>query len=101
MPGDERRRFRPALGLVPGIAVVPHFDTFGERWVGPSLDAAPRGDVILLGLDEQRAAVCIDDSWRVEGDGSVSVITRARRNVFGSGEEILGLPRPGPRWGDG
>jgi len=95
MPGDERRRFRLALGLVPGIAVVPHFDTFGQRWVGPSLDAAPRGDVILLGLDERTAAVWIDGAWRVEGAGSVSTITRARRDVFASGKEIRGLPRPG------
>jgi cyanophycinase len=95
MPGDERRRYRPALGLVPGIAVVPHFDTFGQRWVGPSLDAAPDDDVILLGLDERTAAVFVDGGWRVEGAGSVSVITRARRQVFGSGEQIPGLPAPG------
>jgi cyanophycinase len=95
MPGDERRRYRPALGLVPGIAVVPHFDTFGQRWVGPSLDAAPHDDVILLGLDERTAAVCVDGGWRVEGAGSVSVITRARRDVFGSGQRIRGLPAPG------
>ena len=101
MPGDERRGYRSALGLVAGIAVVPHFDTFGERWVGPSLDAAPDDDVILLGLDERTAAVFLDGGWRVEGAGSVSVITRARRDVFGSGEQIRGLPRPGERSGDG
>ncbi|MDP9302870.1 MAG: Type 1 glutamine amidotransferase-like domain-containing protein [Actinomycetota bacterium] len=95
MPGDERRRYQPALGLVTGIAVVPHFDTFGQRWVGPSLDAAPRDDVILLGVDERTAAVFVDGSWRVEGAGSVSVITRAHRDVFGSGEEIRGLPPAG------
>jgi cyanophycinase len=100
MPGDERRRYQPALGLVGGIAVVPHFDTFGQRWVGPSLAASPHGDAILLGLDERTAAVFIDGSWRAEGAGSVSVITRARREVFGSGQEIRGLPRPGPPSGD-
>ena len=57
--------------------------------------AAPRGDVILLGLDERTAAVWIDGAWRVEGAGSVSTITRARRDVFASGKEIRGLPRPG------
>jgi cyanophycinase len=95
MPGDERRRYRPALGLVPGIAVVPHFDTFGQRWVDPSLDAAPHDDVILLCLDERTAAVFVDGGWRVEGAGSVSVITRARRDAFGSGQRIRGLPAPG------
>jgi hypothetical protein len=51
--------------------------------------------VILLGLDERTAAVFVDGRWRVEGASSVRLITRAQRNVFGSGEEIRGLPRPG------
>ena len=75
--------------------MVPHFDTFGERWVGPSLDAAPHEGVILLGLDERTAAVFVDGSWRVEGAGSVSVITRTRRDVFDRGQQIRGLPVPG------
>jgi cyanophycinase-like exopeptidase len=95
MPGDDRRRYREALGLIAGIAVVPHFDTFGTRWVDTSLETAPRDDVILLGLDERTAAVFVDGRWRVEGAGTVSLITRAHRNVFGSGEEIRGLPGPG------
>ena len=33
MPGDDRRRYLPALGLVPRVAVLPHFETFGHRWV--------------------------------------------------------------------
>src|SRR4029077_15024086 len=45
-PGDERRRFKPALGLVPGIAVIPHFDTFGHRWVESALASAPEPDAI-------------------------------------------------------
>ena len=32
-PGDAQRRYRPALSIVPRIAVIPHFDRFGERWV--------------------------------------------------------------------
>jgi cyanophycinase len=95
MPGDDRRRFRPALGLIAGIAVVPHFDTFGTRWVDASLAAAPRDDVILLGLDERTAAVFVDGRWRVEGAGSVSLITHASRHVFASGEDIRGLPPAG------
>jgi cyanophycinase len=94
MPGDDRRRYRQALGLIAGIAVVPHFDTFGTRWVDAALEAAPRDDVILLGLDERTAAVFVDGRWRVEGAGSVSVITQAHRNVFGSGEDIRGFPAP-------
>jgi cyanophycinase len=93
MPGDDRRRYREALGLVQGIAVVPHLSTFGERWIPSALDAAP-DDAILLGIDERTAAVCIDRSWRVEGPGSVSVITRRTRETFSSGDPIAGLPDP-------
>ena len=95
MPGDDRRRYRQALGLIAGIAVVPHFDTFGIRWVDASLETAPRDDVILLGLDERTAAVFVDGRWRVEGACSVSLITHASRHVFASGEDIRGLPRAG------
>jgi cyanophycinase len=93
MPGDDRRRYRKALGFVREIAVVPHLSTFGERWIPSALDAAP-DDAILLGIDERTAAVCIDRSWRVEGPGSVSVITRRTRETFSSGDPIVGLPDP-------
>ena len=92
-PGDDRRRYREALGVVRRIAVVPHLSTFGERWIPSALDASP-DDAILLGIDERTAAVCIDRSWRVEGPGSVSVITRRTRETFSSGDRIAGLPDP-------
>jgi cyanophycinase len=91
MPGDARRRYKDALGLVPGVAVVPHLGTFGERWIASALDAAPRPDMILVGIDERTAAVFGDGVWRVEGPGSVSVITRERRDTFATGEPIVGL----------
>jgi cyanophycinase len=93
MPGDDRRRYRDALGLVPNVAVVPHLSTFGERWMPSALDAAPEA-VILLGIDERTAAVFVDGSWRVEGPGSVVVVTARGRTSFGPGEEIVGLPTP-------
>src|SRR6059058_3750290 len=56
-PGDTRRRYAPALGLVPRVAVLPHFETFGHRWVESALESAPGDDVVLLGIDERTAAV--------------------------------------------
>jgi cyanophycinase len=94
MPGDDRRRYREALGLVPNIAVIPHLSTFGERWIPSALEAAPDG-AILLGIDERTAAVFVDGSWRVEGPGSVIVITGSGRRTFADGAGIEGLPIPG------
>jgi cyanophycinase len=93
MAGDDRRRYRDALGLVSNVAVVPHLSTFGERWIPSALDAAPEG-AILLGIDERTAAVFVDGGWRVEGPGSVVVITRSDRRTFRTEEAIRGLPRP-------
>jgi cyanophycinase len=93
MPGDDRRRYRDALGLVPNVAVVPHLSTFGERWIPSALEAAPAG-TILLGIDERTAAVFVDGSWRVEGQGSVVVVTARGRASFGASEGIVGLPTP-------
>jgi len=96
MPGDDRRRYLPALGLVPGIAVLPHFETFGHRWVASAVDAAPREGVVLLGVDERTAAIHLGGGWGAMGDGGVTVIADGRRRTFGSRDGIEGLPAPDP-----
>jgi cyanophycinase len=96
MPGDNRRRYLPALGLVPRVAVLPHFETFGHRWVESAERAAPRSDVVLVGLDERTAALHVDGAWRALGDGGVTVIAGRDRRRFASGEPIEGVPAPDP-----
>jgi cyanophycinase len=96
MPGDDARRYLPALGLVPGVAVLPHFETFGHRWVDSALSAVPRDDVTLLGVDERSAAVWHNGHWRAHGPGAVTVIAQPRASErFASGKPIRGLPAPG------
>jgi cyanophycinase len=94
MPGDHRRRYVPALAVVPGVAVLPHFDTFGHRWIDSALEAAPREDVVLVGPDERSAAVWSDGTWTALGDGGVTVIANDERRTFDTGSAIDGLPPP-------
>jgi cyanophycinase len=94
MPGDERRRYLPALGLVPRVAVIPHFDTFGHRWVASARSAAERADVVLPGIDERSAAVWQGGTWRAFGDSGVTVITVDEQRRFDAGSEIEGLQPP-------
>lgn len=96
MPGDDRRRYLPALGLVPRVAVLPHFETFGHRWVESAERAAPRSDVVLLGVDERTAALHVDGAWRALGDGGVTVIAGGKRRRFAAGEPIEDVPAPDP-----
>ncbi|MGZ4124469.1 MAG: Type 1 glutamine amidotransferase-like domain-containing protein [Actinomycetota bacterium] len=94
MPGDARRRYAPALGLVPRVAVLPHYDSFGHRWAESALAERPRDDVVLVGPDERTAALWRDGAWSALGDGGVTVITTTGRATFPSGTDIDGLPTP-------
>jgi len=91
-PDRSNRRPTGALGLVPGIAVLPHFETFGHRWIESARRELP--GVTLLGIDERSAAVWSDGSWHAAGAGSVTVITGDRGEPYKSGAKIAGLPNP-------
>jgi cyanophycinase len=97
MPGDERRRYAPALGLVPRVAVLPHYDTFGHRWEDGARASAPREDVVLVGPEERTAAVWLGGRWTALGVGSVTVIGAGGKRTFAAGSPIEGMPSPAPR----
>ena len=91
----DRRRFAPALRLLENVAVVPHLDEFGERWL-PSLDP-PRRGVVLLGLDTRTAAAWRPRiGWRAMGAGRVAVIGEAARQERTDGGRPTGIGRPSP-----
>jgi cyanophycinase len=91
-PNHSNRRPVDALGLVPNTAVLPHYDTFGRRWIESARRELP--GVTLLGIDERSAAVWADGSWRAAGPGSVTVIRDSRVEQFKSGMKISGLEKP-------
>ncbi|HKC20557.1 MAG TPA: hypothetical protein VKE27_13115, partial [Candidatus Dormibacteraeota bacterium] len=91
-PDRTQRRPHDALGVVPETAVLPHYDTFGHKWIESARRELPA--VTLLGIDERTAAVCRDESWTAAGPGAVTVITATSTKAFRSGEPIDGLPGP-------
>ena len=91
-PKSYDRRPTDALGLVPETAVLPHFDTFGHKWIESAHRELP--GVTLLGVDERSAALWSDGEWRAAGPGKVTVIARGKTNVFGGGATIAGIPNP-------
>lgn len=79
-----------ALGVVPGLAVLPHFDRMagfvGEEVFRAIVESAP-AEVTLVGIDEDTALVRVGaHQWRVMGRQTVT--------VFGPGDERL-VYRPG------
>jgi len=95
-PGHAERRCKPALDLVPRVAVAPHFETFGHRWVDSVLAEPPTEDAVILGVDERSAAVWDGRGWTAHGPGNVTVVNRDARAVYASGTPI---PLPQPRSG--
>ena len=92
LPRVVRRRFlrfpmgwRDALGLVPGAAVLPHYDAFPEVLALAAVLAAPRRTAVL-GIDEDTAVVGRDGAWRVEGRGRATVWRGRRRARHRDGE---------------
>jgi cyanophycinase len=90
-PGHAERRYKPALGLLAGVAVAPHFETFGHRWVDSVLREPPIQDVLILGVDERSAAVWDGRQWTARGPGGVTLVRRSDRASYKSGELLVGL----------
>jgi cyanophycinase len=91
-PNRFNRRPSDALGVVPDTAVLPHFDTFGRRWIESAQKELP--GTTLLGIDERSAALWVDGAWRAAGPGAVTVIKSDKTSRHTSGEKITGLPAP-------
>jgi len=79
-------RTLPALGLAPGIAIIPHFDEI------PSLlthvIAAARRNITVVGIDGSTALVGSNGQWSVQGKGGVTVFTSKQKTRYLAGDEV-------------
>jgi cyanophycinase-like exopeptidase len=82
----------PALGVIPELAILPHFDRMRERTThdrfAALLASAPEG-ITVVGVDEDTALVRFRTHWQVLGDKGVSLFDRhGRETRFASGEHV-------------
>ena len=65
--------FTLGLGLLSGLAVVPHHDTWSEEKVHRTQQLAPKG-LVVAGVDERTALVRDGNGqWTAEGAGAMSI----------------------------
>jgi len=65
--------FTLGLGLLEGVAVVPHHDNWSEEKTHRTRQLAPKG-LVVAGVDERTALVRGGDGqWRTEGAGAVTI----------------------------
>jgi cyanophycinase len=94
-PGAADERSVDALGLIPGCAILPHFDVLGDAWI-PWAQEGLDTHAKVVGIDERTAAVLRNGSWEVFGPGAVTILQGARRERHVEGERIEGLSNPEP-----
>ena len=80
----------PALGLVPGVAVIPHYDALPEPLLAAVALQAPPG-LLVLGIDEDTALVGRLGSWQVLGRRRVTVWHGSRHTRHRVGD-VVRLP---------
>jgi len=77
-----------ALGLLPGICVLPHFERWGADALPGLLDSSRERGLTLLGIDGATGCVGWGREWEVVGPGAVTVIRAGRSEVFRGGRRI-------------
>ncbi len=94
-PAPDHPRVANGLGLIGGLAVIPHFDQM-ERFRPGSLEWfaswQPPGTT-LLGIEEETALIGSGHRWTVQGRGAVWALDPGpshggARTRFGAGDEV-------------
>ncbi len=80
--------WQDALGIVPRIVILPHYDAMPETLVAPLALAAPKG-AVLVGIDENTAMVGRDGTWQVQGRGRVTIWHGTRRERHRAGSTVV------------
>ena len=82
----EERITVKGLNFVPNACVIPHHNTFGQRWASDLAKTLP--GVVLVGIDEQTGT--LDDGlrgeWNVYGLGAVTLYRNGKSSAYHPGE---------------
>ena len=77
----------PALGLVPGIAIIPHFDEI-PRFVTAPITSGLGRKTTVIGIDGATALIGSGAQWMVQGKGSITVFHEKRKQQYHAGEIV-------------
>ncbi len=78
-------RWPRGLGLIDGVAVLPHYDRWPEAIAAFIALQAPRGGVVI-GIDEDTAVVGRNGAWQVHGRGRTTLWRGRHRERYRRGE---------------
>ena len=76
----------PALGLAPGLAVIPHFDELPGIFTG--LGRLATRQTTVVGVPRSTGLVGSDHNWTAQGHGSITVFTSKGKMIYHPGEQV-------------
>lgn len=76
------------LGIVPGVAVLPHHERIDPATTARQLQKTAPADIVFLGIDARTACLGFTNDWRVEGAGKVTVYHAGGFDVYSAGERL-------------
>ncbi len=77
-----------ALGIVPGLAVLPHHERSDPAETSRELQNQAPAGLTVLGIDARSGCLGQPGSWRAVGSGKVTVYQGGEWQVFNSGESL-------------
>ncbi len=91
--GSQMRRPRagdwtPALGIVPGVCVLPHHERSNPAQVAEQIGDRLSEGLTVFGIDAQTGCLGQPGNWRVVGSGKVTVYRSDGWEAYQSGDTI-------------
>ena len=77
-----------ALGLVPGVAVLPHHERRDHAETSKELQGSAPNGLTFLGIAARTGCLGAPGNWRVVGSGRVTVYQGSEWQTFDSGEKL-------------
>ena len=81
-------RWVEGLGVVPGVAVLPHHERSDPATTVRQIKETTLGDLICLGIDARTGCLGSANDWRVVGSGKVTVYQAGEFAVYSAGDRL-------------
>jgi cyanophycinase len=88
MRGPRAGGWVESLGVVPGVAVLPHHERRDQAETSKELQESAPGGLTFLGIDARTGCLGTPGNWRVVGSGRVTVYQGAEWQIFNEGDKL-------------
>lgn len=77
-----------ALGVAPGVAVLPHHERSNPEQTSRDLQGQLAADTVVFGIDARTGCLGSSGNWQVVGSGKVTIYQGKEWSVYQSGDRL-------------